>query len=238
MTIEGYIYCATCLKNGKSYFGQTIQLLEKRWKRHIRDSKKGSDHKFHRAIRKYGEENFLVEEVMFVEASTKEALKRKLDYLERHFIQKFDTRKCGYNETDGGEGILGFKLSTESRKKISDSRIGKLNPNYGKKLSEEHRRNIGLSVRGKYKMTEKHRNKLKEVNSGRLVSEETKRKISESKKGMPAWNKGLKCSEEWRKHNSEAHKGEKNHFFGKKHSEETRKKMSEAKRRNRYEILV
>ena len=40
------------------------------------------------------------------------------------------------NLTDGGEGIMGVSL--ESRKKISESRLGVKNPMYGKKQSSEH----------------------------------------------------------------------------------------------------
>ena len=62
---------------------------------------------------------------------------------------------------------------------------------------------------------------------GRALSEETRRKMSESKKG-----KKLKpFTEVHRKKLSEAKKGEKNHFYGKHHSEETRKKISEANKR-------
>lgn len=44
---------------------------------------------------RYGEENFLVEEVLTVSSPTKEKLKAKLDFLEQHFIQKFDTFRNG-----------------------------------------------------------------------------------------------------------------------------------------------
>lgn len=87
MIQKGFIYCVTCLETGKLYFGQTMLSIRSRWRRHVRSSQRGSDHKFHRAIRKYGEENFLVEEVMFVEAPTKDALKRKLDYVEMRLIK-------------------------------------------------------------------------------------------------------------------------------------------------------
>ena len=66
---------------------------------------------------------------------------------------------------------------------------------------------------------------------GLIVSDETKRKLSEI-------NKGKKVSDETRRKLSEMNKGEKhpffgktgegNPFFGKKHSEETLKKMSES----------
>ena len=85
---NGRIYCITCLVNGKMYIGQTVQLLDNRWRRHVLSTQRGSDHKFHRAIRKYGEENFIVEEVLTVSAPTKEILKKKLDYVEMRLIKK------------------------------------------------------------------------------------------------------------------------------------------------------
>jgi group I intron endonuclease len=63
MKSVGHIYCVTCLLTGKLYFGQTVTPIGDRWVRHLSSSKKGSNHKFHRAIRKYGAENFIVEEV-------------------------------------------------------------------------------------------------------------------------------------------------------------------------------
>lgn len=71
------------------------------------------------------------------------------------------------------------------------------------------------------------------------ISEETKIKISNSRKGTPAWNKGLKCPQ-W--------SGEKHGMYGKTHtpevkqrlrefhlgtklSEETKRRMSEAQRK-------
>ena len=73
------------------------------------------------------------------------------------------------------------------------------------------------------------------------VSDETKQKISEIKKGIvpwnkgkkglqAAWNKGISMTEEQKKKLSEAHKGEKNPNYGKSLSEETRKKISEARK--------
>ena len=118
------IYLVTCELTGKWYFGQTIKSIQSRFNEHFRSAQRGSDHKFHRAIRKYGEENFLVEEVMFVEAPTKDALKRKLDFLEQHFIQKFDTFRNGYNSTWGGESKLGYVTSEETKRKIRLAQLG------------------------------------------------------------------------------------------------------------------
>ena len=119
---NGRIYCITCLVNGKMYIGQTVQSLDNRWRRHVLSTQRGSDHKFHRAIRKYGEENFIVEEVLTVFAPTKEILKKKLDYVEMRLIKKLETHKCGYNSTDGGEGTLGLKLSEHAIRKMAESK--------------------------------------------------------------------------------------------------------------------
>lgn len=59
------------------------------------------------------------------------------------------------------------------------------------------------------------------------MSEETKKKISESKKGEKHPMYGKHHSYETRRKISDAHKGEKHHLFGKHLSEETRRKMSE-----------
>lgn len=140
--LKGRIYCVTCLLNGKMYFGQTVHSVKRRMVGHIYSAQRGSDHKFHRAIRKYGEENFLVEEVLTVSAPTKETLKAKLDFIEMRLIRKFDTKRNGYNSTDGGEGALGAERSEETKRKISLSRIGEKNPFYGKKMSSESKRKM------------------------------------------------------------------------------------------------
>ena len=49
----GIIYCATS-PNGKKYYGQTVQGLEKRKQRHKRDLLKGINWIFYQALKKYG----------------------------------------------------------------------------------------------------------------------------------------------------------------------------------------
>lgn len=187
MKSVGHIYCVTCLPTGKLYFGQTVTPIGDRWVRHLSSSKKGSNHKFHRAIRKYGEENFIIEEVLAVSASTEEILKKKLDYVEMRLIKRFNTKIDGYNSTDGGDkGTVGLKmseeakkkiseakrrenLSAEQRKKLSESKIGEKNPFYHRTHSEDSRKRISEKKRGENhhffgkKFTDEHRKKLSEA---------------------------------------------------------------------------
>lgn len=74
------------------------------------------------------------------------------------------------NLTDGGEGIVGLIKTEEHRKKLSVSSIGK-------KMSKEAREKISKSLIGK-----------RGRNTGNKHSEETKKQISETKKGTLSWN--------------------------------------------------
>jgi len=72
---------------------------------------------------------------------------------------------------------------------------------------------------------------------GKKLSTEHRRKISEAKKGKKGKKGrkspmfGKKHTEESKRKNSETQKGSKNHFYGKKHSTGTKRKISEAIKR-------
>jgi hypothetical protein len=103
------------------------------------------------------------------------------------------------------------KSSNQKRHQVSSRtyNIVKQNMAEAKKGQPAHNKGIPLS--------EEHKEKLRYVRS-----EETKRKISKAKKGVP---KSEKC----KSHLSKINAGENNPFFGKKHSEEIRKQLSLAK---------
>lgn len=77
-----------------------------------------------------------------------------------------------------------------------------------------------------------HQNTIefKEKFIGREFSDETRKKMSEAKKGHIPWNKGEKLSDETRKKMSVAKKGENNPWYGKHLSEEHKRKLSESKK--------
>jgi hypothetical protein len=122
-----------------------------------------------------------------------------------------------------GEGIImpkkGFKLTEESKRKISESNKGKTK---GIPKSEEHKRKISeanMGKKGKVVYTPELRAKLSVAQKARIRKpwdEETKRKLSEALKGRLMHP----FTEETRRKLSEARKGI-------ILSEETRKKISE-----------
>lgn len=92
-----YIYKATNKINGKIYIGQTVD-FEKRKKEHELD-RRNKNSIFHRAIDKYGIENFEWEIIDSFNS------KYGSDYLERFYIELYKSYKPnGYNMTKGGDG--------------------------------------------------------------------------------------------------------------------------------------
>lgn len=188
---RGRIYCVICLPNEKWYFGQTIRSVSERFAQHIFSTQRGSDHKFHRAIRKYGEENFIIEEVLTVSAPTEERLKAKLDYIERRLIKRFNTFRNGYNMTLGGEGQLGKVFSEESKRKMSEAAKKRCTPEFRKRKSVLMK-NLRQDESFVQKQCEASRNALRNPElqkkmglsrRGKPLSEEHKRKIGRAVTG-------------------------------------------------------
>ena len=97
----GIIYKITNLVNGKIYIGQTIQKIENRFQAHVQQaySKNKPKYYLHNAILKYGEDNFIIEQID--KAETVE----ELNQLEIMYIKFYKTNNphYGYNMTKGGE---------------------------------------------------------------------------------------------------------------------------------------
>lgn len=116
MKYTGIIYRAYCLITKKCYIGQTRQEFKKRQSSHINESfninNRSYDNHFHRAIRKYGNNNFEWTIIDSISSDSLEELCNMLDELEIKYISKFDSFNNGYNETTGGQNCI------HSRKKI------------------------------------------------------------------------------------------------------------------------
>ena len=97
----GYIYRIYHIESGKSYIGQTSLSVEERYKQHIYNAQLKTSRAYNqhlkRAIRKYGEDSFAVEEIEQCDNSL-------LDEREKYWIEHYDSVRHGYNMTYGGEG--------------------------------------------------------------------------------------------------------------------------------------
>lgn len=110
-----WIYKITNIQNHKVYIGQTTRPIKDRFNRHINDALNNIlDTHFARAIRKYGKENFIIEEID--NANNQEELNQK----EQYWIRYYDSTETGYNETDAIYKCGGntYKNKTEEEMKI------------------------------------------------------------------------------------------------------------------------
>jgi group I intron endonuclease len=190
---EFYVYMITNLVNNKIYIGQTVD-FERRKRRHINDSFNENRIKYpiNKAIKKHGVDNFKFEIIEITD--TYEDVKVAEIYWIAYYGSK--NRKVGYNLTDGGDGTIGHTMSDEMKKKMSDlftgrpmpekTRLAVIKANTGKKFTDEHKDKIGEAQKGNKnhrfgkKNSEEQKKAVSIAQSGRMVSDITKQKLSET----------------------------------------------------------
>lgn len=212
------IYKVTCLETNKIYIGKTCHSLTRRKCEHLRTARNDRSHScFHKAILKYGEESFVwevLDKVMFSDL---------LMDLEKFYIARYNCKiPNGYNMTDGGEGVAGWRPSLETRARMSAALKGNRHT-LGHKLSSEHLAKLSASHMGNTARLGHHPTpetlaKMSVANKGRRHTPESIAKIVAAKKNI---------TPETRAKLSAASKGRKN-WLGRKHSPETKAKMSAA----------
>ena len=163
------IYLITNKINGKRYVGQTINVLEVRWKSHLSDFKNGKEYPLYLAMKKHGIENFAVK--ILAKCNTID----ELNHRETYYIRLLNThvsKERGYNIRLGG---MNAPLSEIHKKKIGDAQRGISKPNH----TEESKRKISEANRGVPK-TKEHKLKLAEANTGVSFTEERKENLSKA----------------------------------------------------------
>lgn len=200
--------------NGKVYIGKTTKSLNHRMSRHIYHAKNRVNRKLYDAMNKYGYDNFEI--FPLCECGSGEELNDK----ERAYIEEYKSMSSdfGYNMTSGGDGgpmpresILkmiskkkGVKLSDETKKKMSDSKIGK---KHGP-MSDEQKIKLSESIREKWKNDRDYSHRSKENNHmrgkcgdlhpfyGKRHSEKAKEKIRISATGRVGSDKQKESARE------------------------------------------
>jgi group I intron endonuclease len=116
MSIEkGKIYKITNIENNLIYIGCTINSLDKRFYEHLyRCFKTDYKSKLYNSMKKYGQENFIIELIEECDLSV-------IYETEKKYIEQYDSYNNGLNSTLGGEGCLGYTHSPEIRQKISEN---------------------------------------------------------------------------------------------------------------------
>lgn len=183
---------------GKVYIGQSVNVT-KRLNAHKNSLRLGNHRNVHlqSSWKEYGEDSFSFEVIVICAVE-------ELDDLERLYIRTYasDNPEFGYNFTSGGN--TNHAHTIQSRIRMSESHKGKVSPRKGTKMtpeqiernrkshigiahSKESKRKLSLALKGRKgisrPITEETKKKISIALTGRVQSDETREKISNSRRG-------------------------------------------------------
>ena len=180
------IYCIENIKNNKKYIGQSKDIND-RWRRHKGELNRGvhDNDYLQKSWNKHGEESFKFYVLEYCDTD-------KLDEKEIYYIKLHNTlnRDLGYNLKSGGQNG-GSVLSKESRIKLSNS----IKESYTDELKQ-----IRSKIAFEQWINPEIKAKIMGSNNGmygKHHSEESKRKMSENKKGIPSWRRNTIRIRDW-----------------------------------------
>jgi len=178
------VYKMTNLANGKIYIGFTRGTLFKRLSLHYNSPRSAMfDY-----IREFGIDNFKIELLSnhYSETEAREEEKRQIEAHRSHDSSIGYNKMFGYKHSEETKkkiqktskkiertpkqleqirklGLLrkGTKVSDETRKKLSESHIGQVAWNTGKKLDQEHVEKVRKALTGK-KLSEEHKEAIRQ----------------------------------------------------------------------------
>lgn len=174
--------------NGKKYVGITSDI-----NRRFRNGKGyGSQPIIEAAINKYGWKS--VETEIVSTGLSEEAAKKE----EIRLIAEMKTtdHEYGYNQTLGGEGANGRKVSEENKRKFG-ARMSELHK--GVPLSEDHKKKIADTLKGRVpNISPEGKQRIIESNRTREYTQSTRQKMSENtRRAMKEKNMGEYLSKKW-----------------------------------------
>ena len=183
MTHHWTIYMYT-FPNGKKYIGKTNRSLSERQGSNFCQYKRCV--LLWKAIQKYGPDS--IEQEILAEGDMEDYMASEL---EQEYIAHYQTNcnrynnpTFGYNLTDGGEGMSGWKPNAEQYKFRCNVLAESAAKRRGVPFSDEHREKLSRAKRGipRGPLSEETKRKLSLANSRENMSPETHIRRSESKK--------------------------------------------------------
>ena len=173
---EFLVYLIHNTINGKIYVGYTSMKFKDRWYSHCSSASDLQDtRRFIRAIRKYGSSAF-VYEILNSVYLLEEA--KRLETLWICTLRSYD-HEVGYNMTYGGEGIVGYRHSEETKRTISASSVKSNSSRIGKSaveiFGEDRARNMALRCKEGTKLYFSSLSDEQKTENSRKISEAIKK---------------------------------------------------------------
>ena len=113
----GYIYKIS-FPNGKCYIGLTTRTIKERWDEHNYNAKAGDTKCLYKSLRKYNMVDTFQMIVIDTAETEKELCEKEIAHIEIH--NSHYKRGYGYNMTDGGEGVIGYRHTEETKRIMSE----------------------------------------------------------------------------------------------------------------------
>jgi group I intron endonuclease len=213
-----YLYKILCTINQKVYIGQTID-ISKRWSQHRNEARKEEPSMIiNRAMKKHGIENFTFEII----ATTLN--QENANNIETELVKQYESHIStgkGYNVSLGGFNAPKTEEWKKAVRESWDSHSQEEKETIRKKMSESAKQRI---------IDYPNTNPVNYGFTGSDLTEESRKRMSESKKGCKGPNKGKKFSEEWRANLVSNHASKKEGFIspnkGKPVSKEQKQQIS------------
>ena len=169
---ECWVYRITCGVNGKHYIGISNDIA-RRYNEHVMRAGavggKGYDYKLSRALRKYGEDSFIVTPMLY-------GPREFCALIEVSYIGLYDSYENGYNSSLGGEGSSFYvpwnkgskglckpnstsftKGGKSARQKMSEQDIARVLKEYGEGVPPKKMNWLPVHWSNAYRAIKKHR---------------------------------------------------------------------------------